>query len=140
MKTKPRLKHNAKSLCDELTQDDGIDPRIYFSNTTKKTSDRKTRQLCKEIKQTIALTLAGEMNEPILANLEVIQVDPISGSRDFMVILAWNGHKDYFEPKEIALTLQKVSGFLRSEIAHSINRKRVPELSFRLLAPGEVRQ
>jgi hypothetical protein len=40
------------------------------------------------------------------------------------------------EPAEVSARLQKALGKLRSEVAATIHRKKVPELAFRVLGPS----
>lgn len=139
MNSKLRLTDETKLLCAELTPDDGIDPRKYFSRKSKTSSNRKTYQLCKEIELTLNLTLAGELADPALSSLVIAKVEPIPESGDFLVIFEWRQNTRDFQFEEVMFSIKKASGFLRSEVAKSINRKRVPQLSYRLLNPEEVK-
>lgn len=138
MNPKLRLADETKLLCAELTPDDGIDPRKYFSRKPKTGSYRKTNQLRKEIELTLSLTLGGELEDPALSNLNIFKVEPIPESGDFLIILEWTSNSRDFQFDKVMLSIKKASGFLRSEVAKSLNRKRVPQLSYRLLIPKEV--
>ncbi|MGV7220865.1 MAG: hypothetical protein ACQ9MH_05015 [Nitrospinales bacterium] len=139
MNSDNRIKNEKKFLCEEINPDDGVDPRKYFSKVSKSYSNRKAFQLCKEIKLTLNLTFAGELVDPYLQNLSVHDMKPIPNSADLLVILIWIGDWDYFDETEILSAVKKVYGYLRSEVARSINRKRVPAFSIRLLNPQEVK-
>jgi ribosome-binding factor A len=140
MKSKRRFIDVMESLCGELGPEDGTHPRKFFSKESKRSLHKKTYQLCKEIQLTLNLTLAGELNDPLLRELTVFSVEPLPESSDLIVVFSWNGDCSQFDFSKIRLAVQNVSGRLRSEVAQAINRKRVPELSFKLLFPGEVKE
>jgi ribosome-binding factor A len=139
MNSKIRSTNNLELLCAEVGPEDGIDPRKFFRRKSNRKFNRKVLQLCKQIQLTLNMTLAGEFEDKLLQNLEIIGVEPVPDSSHLLVILTPSNASEVFKIKEVMLSLQKVSGLLRSEAARSINRKRVPELSFRLLSPQEVK-
>ncbi len=131
--------NEAKQLCDELAPEDGVDPRILARALNTNTKSHKGQQLCKEVKHTLSLVLAGELSDPTLQNLELVDV---TTNEDCQFLFVSVSHIDTgIAPDEhqILNKLQAIQGFLRSAIAQSVKRKRVPALKFKLVrAPNEV--
>jgi len=118
--------------CGELRDDDCVDPREYFRPAANSSRRRKTRQLCSQIAQALSMILASEFDDELLLGLTVLAVEPAPNESQFLVIL----QSDQAEPpvrEEILRRLSQATGFLRSEIAAAITRKRAPQLLFRLL-------
>jgi len=97
-------------------------------------ADRKSQQLCKQVERTLASVLP-ECREPVLRALVVAEVRPLLGaSRLEVVLLAPEiGERDR---RCVEARLARARAFLRAEVAQQIHRKRVPELSFVVLAGG----
>ncbi len=132
-------KPNRKQMlahCDELRDDDGVDPREFFqrkSSGSRQHQHRKTGQLCQQVAETLSLVLASEFDDPRLHNLQVVSVTPAPNATQLLVTVATDASVD-----EAAITathecLARVAGRLRSEVASSITRKRAPRLSFRVV-------
>lgn len=122
--------------CDEVLPDDGEDPRYFKpinNKHRKRIPNRKALQLCAQIRDTINLILSDAHNG-ILQELMVDSITPAPDSTNLVVIIipAW-GH-DYWvvEANMIKQELQKATGWIRSEVAKAIHRKRVPQLQFQL--------
>lgn len=99
---------------------DGKDPRFDRNEFAKKPGNRKALQLCAQVQQ--ALTLAiGSLRDERAANLSVVSVRPNPDSMHMLVTVAGDGDLG---------ALIAASGWLRSEVAASINRKKTPELRF----------
>jgi ribosome-binding factor A len=130
-------KRQAALLCDSLGPEDGIDPRHFFQTRSKTSFDRKTHQLCKQVRQALDLALA-ETTEPALCGLGVARVSPAPDAGRLLTILT--PYPDRAPPSEAAVTaaLARARGRLRTEVAAAINRKKVPALDFRYLPTEEV--
>lgn len=133
-----RASRSITELCGDPQPDDGVDPRTFFQRGSRKKSDRKARQLCGQIAQTLNYVLSGECNDDDLRNLIVMEVVPAPDASRLLVTV---GSCCTDEPLDPAITLQKlqaVNGKLRREIAVAIHRKRTPELLFQVLqtSPG----
>ncbi len=140
MNSKIHSKKNIESLCAEIGPEDGVNLRKFFNKQTNRRANRKAHQLCKQIQLTLNMTLSGELNDPALGNLIVDRVEPVPESSHLLIVFTFADALESFNPVETLQSLQKASGFLRAEAAKAIHRKRVPEFSFRLLNPKEVRQ
>ncbi|MGE3180007.1 MAG: ribosome-binding factor A [Phycisphaerae bacterium] len=137
MKSESR-KHIPRDLCAELHEDDGVDPREAFSRATRRSNrgnDRKTLQLCKQASWTIEVALRCEAADPILNELEVIDVQPAPDSKRLCVFIRPTSQSPERTPHLILERLNLARGFLRAALAVDLSRKRVPELTFEVALP-----
>jgi ribosome-binding factor A len=131
-KTRRRLREN----CRELHDDDAVDPRDFFRpHTTSTGHDRKTLQLCSQVAETLALVLAGELDDEVLQQLQVESVLPAPNASQLAVTLRAPQTLDGAECDEIRRRLDRASGRLRCEVAAAITRRRAPKLVFHLVGP-----
>ena len=140
MKFNHWLQHASK-LCAEIGPGDGVDPRLLARGRERKPAHHKALQLSKEAKRVLSLFLAGEVADPLLQFLQVIDVSPESDGQFLRVTVAPSGAKPELSEKAVVDALVKIQGGLRSAIAHSVKRKRVPALKFRyvgFIEEGEV--
>ena len=114
-------------LADQLGPEDGIDPRLIRPDLTGRTIRRNTLQLCRQVARTLGEALAGCADE-VLQNLHVVGVVPAAGGGRLLVTLATSRPDDRTERH-----LARAYGLLRSEVAAAINRRRTPELVFRVV-------
>lgn len=126
-----RMIRRMRELCGEPAADDGIDPRILKRKQERQAQkDGKTRalQLCSQIAQAINLCLSSS-SDAVLSQLVVTGVEPAPDISRVRVVVA-NQPGTEVHP-EVALDhLQQASGWLRSEVAEAIHRKKTPGLTF----------
>jgi ribosome-binding factor A len=123
-----------RAHCGELSEDDAIDPRDFFKPPRRRGGpDRKTLQLCSQVAQTLALVLAGEMEDDLLQQLQVESVTPAPNASQLAVTLRTSYPLDELLAEEIARRLKLASGRLRCEVAAAITRRRAPKLVFHLI-------
>lgn len=121
--------------CEQLHEDDGIDPReLAKSEGQPRRHDRKTLQLCRQVADTLSLVLAGEFDDELLHNLEVVSVEPAPDASQLLVGVCPAIPGEQVDAAQVMERLAKVSGRLRSEVAAAITRKRAPRLLFQVLA------
>lgn len=125
--------NGAKQLCGEFGPEDGIDPRILARSYDRKMKSYKSMQLCKKVKQSLAMILAGELGDPVLQNLEVVDVSSNTDGQFLLVSVEQMDTDLTTSEQQIFNKLQTLQGYLRTEIAASIKRKRVPALKFSLV-------
>ncbi|KAB2895895.1 MAG: ribosome-binding factor A [Kofleriaceae bacterium] len=90
----------------------------------------KDRQVCRQVADAVAWYLA-ETDDPLLADLIVIQVDPApSAARVLVTLAAAHGEIDAVE---VMSHLREVADELREEVAVEVHRRHAPELSFRVI-------
>ena len=124
-------------LADQLGPEDGLDPRLVRPDLTGRTIRRNTLQLCGQVARTLGEALAACADE-ILRDLHVVGVVPAAGGGRLLVTVARSPSATPWADDLIAQHLANAQGLLRSEVAAAINRRRTPELIFRVV--GEVRQ
>jgi ribosome-binding factor A len=122
--------------CDQLHEDDGVDPREYFkSNNRRNKNNHKTSRLCTQVAQTLSLVLAGEFADERLHNLQVLFVEPAPDASQLIVTVQTNSPCDSAGIHELLNLLGSVSGQLRNAVASAISRKRTPKLQFQIIGP-----
>jgi len=133
---KPSLK-KMMPLCDELSPEDGMDPREFARKDRPHKEDRKVRQLCSQVAETLRLVLSGECADELLQSLRIVAVEPAPNASQLLVTvcsdIAGEETSNAAEIAEITTRLGKMAGKLRCEVAASITRKRAPMLVFRVL-------
>jgi hypothetical protein len=79
-----RKREQMLAHCDELRADDGVDPREYFKTggQNRKRDQRKARQLCAQVRDTLDLVLSGDFDDELLRSLSVVSVTPARRKRD----------------------------------------------------------
>jgi ribosome-binding factor A len=122
--------------CGELHEDDCIDPREFFKpSRDRQKQNRKAKQLCRQVAQTLDLVLSGDCHDETLQILQVVSVVPAPDSSRLLVTLRADVPKNLFDREVILQLLNSQTGRLRSEVAASITRKRVPMLIFHVTGP-----
>jgi ribosome-binding factor A len=96
-------------------------------------SQRKTMQLCHQVAETLNYVLSGECDDEVLQALQVIEVRPAPDDTQLLVIVAPVLPDETLDPIDVMGRLNSVSGWLRSEVARAITRKRAPRLMFQIL-------
>jgi ribosome-binding factor A len=111
--------------CDEFLPGDGVDPR--FETTERKhVPNRKALQLCSQVLDSLNLILSA-CSDISLQQLQVGSVLPAPDSTQLLVVLV---APDGLDQDEVLMKVQAAYGMLRTEVARSICRKRVPQLKF----------
>jgi ribosome-binding factor A len=140
-----RVRDSLSHFRAEADADDGADPHEFFKKegTSNSKSGRKAQQLCAQIAETLQQLLGGESGDEILQALCLIEVSPTPDASQMLVIVGPALGAAPLREEEVMDALGRASGWLRSEIAAAITRKRAPRLVFRYLPgnlPGEVRE
>lgn len=96
------------------------------SRSPRGSTHNKSRQLCRQVQRRLDLALA-ELEDPLLQGLWVRSVEQEPGGRALLVEVV------VANPALVAPTLARLDvarGWLRSEVAAAIHRKRTPHLQF----------
>ena len=126
-----------QQCCGEIHEDDCIDPRKFFQPERDNKENHKVQQLCRQAFETLSLVLA-DCDDELMQLLTIIEVNI---ARDGSKLIATVEHRQAaplvpeLKTCSQAQTLTRLSEQiprLRSELARSISRKRVPNLSFEL--------
>ena len=121
------------SMCGEVRPEDGMDPRDLAKKPRSSKGDRKVRQLCSQVAETLSLVLSGECSDEVLQNLEVVAVDPAPNASQLLVTVRSADAAEATDPAEVSARLASIAGRLRCEVASAITRKRAPKLVFRVI-------
>lgn len=131
-----RKREQMLALCGEIREDDGVDPHQYFKRSTiRKNENRKAKQLCRQVAETLALVLTGETGDELLASLIVESVVPAPDSSRLLVTLHADLPPGQFDRVSLEGRLANSKGRLRCEVAAAITRRKTPVLVFDLVGP-----
>ncbi len=111
----------------------GIDPSRYFDSPSDPRAERKTRQLCREVRDALSGALGG-LEDQVLVDAWIIEVIPAPDASHLRVIVAASPDADL---DAVHGALGRASGVLRGEVASAITRKRTPLLSFQVVRETE---
>jgi ribosome-binding factor A len=98
-------------------------------------TDRKTLQLCSQVAEALQLILLGECDDDVLRELMVDSVVPAPNASQLLVTFSSTSCTSMEKVAEALKRLHQAAGFLRSEVAMSIHRRKAPELLFRIELP-----
>ncbi len=121
---------NVNQLCGEIGPEDGVDPRTIARAMDKKSSSRKGMQLGREARQTISMIFSGELSDPVFQDIEVIDVSASEDGQFLCVTLTQTDTDVELDEPLVLEKCQAVQGFLRSAVAETVKRKRVPTIRF----------
>ncbi|MEE8154619.1 MAG: hypothetical protein V3T53_06615 [Phycisphaerales bacterium] len=126
-----RKRAEARSLCADLHPDDGPPESRRKESRDESSDDRKTMQLCAQVRRALygVIPLPGSTLFEGLV-VEAVEPDP-DASRLRVVISVSPSSPDPITSVHKRLT--DMVGFIRSEVASQIHRKRVPILTFQLI-------
>lgn len=94
--------------------------------------DRKVAQLCREIEQLLSMVFAGHEDE-LLNDLMVDSVIPAPDASHLLVTVYYAGTDEVADAKAIISRLNEERTALRTEVAQAVNRRKAPDISFRLI-------
>ena len=137
-----------RSACGEVGPDDEVDPREVARARMNQHRDlrpkargrendpgRKAHQLGRQVAETLDAVLAGDTRDEALRGLRVVSVIPAPDASRLVVTVAPLPSADRLDLPEILARLEHASGWLRTEVAAAITRKRAPVLSFQIAPP-----
>lgn len=133
-----------RAVCGEIGPEDGVDPRLPVrarrrpgarrpAASAPPEPGRKARQLASQVFETLGGVLAGDTGDDLLGALRVVSVEPAPDASRLLVSLALLPPADAVDPDELRARLARAAGWLRTEVAAAVTRKRAPRLSFRLV-------
>lgn len=135
MNRKDLSQKQQEKLCSELGAEDGIDPRdLARQSTTGKKGGRKTLQLCGQVAEALNYAFGSVCNDDLIRELGVISVQPAPDESRLLVTVG-PMLPGPFDPAQVLSRLQQAMGKLRTEVATSIHRKKVPDLTFHVVHP-----
>ena len=90
----------------------------------------KDLQVCRQVYDALAYALA-ELDDPLIDDLVLASVTPAPNAARVQVTLV-PSHESGFDSEEALTRLREFAADLREEVAAEVNRRRVPELVFRI--------
>lgn len=126
---------NWKDVCGQGGEEDGFDPRLVSrsSGSRHRGLDRKTGQLCQQVRHVLEAVLSGEAHDDDLRNLSVISVEPAPHTGRLLVTVEPWGTDSPPAFDVLAEKLRRATPWLRSELAASISRRKTPDLVFQIV-------
>lgn len=123
----------------DVYPDDEADPRRFFGEAEhSRKGDRKVLQLCKQVEQSAAFTLASVCESDALLGAAVAIVEPAPDAGRLMVSVVLASGKGTEDATEAKTVLLRSTAAFREELGRYIHRKRVPDLVFEVWLAGEV--
>lgn len=116
---------------DQPGPDDGQDPRFDRKENPRAVFNRKSLQLAKQVFRTLSHVFL-ELKDDQLRDLLVESVQPFPNSGRLLVTLVPPISLDLMGMDAINSRLLAIQPILRTEVAASITRRKVPDLIFRL--------
>jgi ribosome-binding factor A len=120
-------------LCGAISPEDGMDPREFARKERPRKGDRKVRQLCSQVAETLGLVLSGECGDEVLQSLRVVAVEPAPNASQLLVTVCAALPGETIDANDVMERLTQTMGKLRCESAAAITRKRAPKLVFRVV-------
>lgn len=126
-----RKRAEARSLCADLHSDDGPPTSRRGESRDDSTDIRKTMQLCAQVRRALygVIPLPGSS---CFEGLVVESVGPDPDASRLRVVISVPVSSTWRIPA-LRNRLLDMAGFIRSEVAPQIHRKRVPFLAFELI-------
>ena len=135
MGNRKRIRRDSEPLANSVGPEDGIDPRYLPRDDGRRSGPgRKSLQLCEQVAQTLSLVLASEFDDEVLRDLTVSEVVPAPDASHLLVTLTLSPSAEAHGIAEVLARLEAHSVRLRAEIASAIHRRRVPQLTYRLMS------
>jgi ribosome-binding factor A len=125
-------------LCDEPGIEDGADPRVFFRRGGRP-ENHKAKRLCGAVHRTLSLCLSSMLDDEAMRSLGVESVEPAPSAGWLTVVLRADRPLDPVDRGRVLRALESMRGGLRAEIGSAVTRRRVPDLRFLILGPGEAR-
>ncbi len=126
-----------RDLCAEPHPDDGVPPQVLARRKRNvgsvKAGRHRLGQLCKQVRVALEQAIACDCGDPEIQCLELVSVKPVTGSSVLEVTLR-SPVADLAAIERAHARLESASGLLRAVVGDAINRKRVPQLRFRVIA------
>lgn len=119
-----------QNLAADHSPEDGMDPKEFFRKSNFRGPGRKVMQLCGQVQHALYFILGAEVGDESLGLLDVVSVEPAPDSTRLLVTLK---RPESMTTDEVMDRLQTASKAIRSEVAASIHRKKVPDLVYRVV-------
>jgi hypothetical protein len=121
-------------LSGSIQPDDGVDPRYDVRGFhTNRHLDRKAAQLCEQVRQALDFIVPDALQETSFDAL-VVGVQPAPNTGNLLVLLA--GVDPSLDELQLHQAIIERAGLIRTAVAESIQRRKAPTLTFRVIRPS----
>ncbi len=129
MPSSKRDADDLRAFCAEVFEDDGVNPDEDKRRDANRARprDRKLEQLCKQVEHALQ-TVFLAVQLPCDACISSVVPAPNAGRLRVMV-----GVPADCDHAPVAAELDRCKGYLRTEVAQAISRRRAPELVFSIV-------
>jgi ribosome-binding factor A len=117
--------------CSNVGPEDGTDPRDWKKDWNARRPGRKALQLCRQVAEALNSALAGGA-DAVLQDLLVVAVEPAPNAGRLLVTVAAAPSAADRDAATVSVLLHSAAGWLRSEVAAAIYRRKTPELIYRV--------
>jgi len=125
-------------MCGQLHDDDCVDPKDYFKPMRNyDAADKKAKQLCRQAFETLEMAFS-DCDQELMQSMFVASVVPAPDSSRLLVTVGVDLLPVEFSQPLILALLRDQTPRLRAELARSISRKRVPNLTFRVFSKVQL--
>lgn len=137
MKRTPKRRQlsGIEELCSEVRPEDGVSPKVLARQRKRRRAkpNHHVFQLCKQVRQAIDAAILCDCGDPLFDDLTACWVTPVNGDSSHLLVSFGIRDPDPSKIERVYLRLNEVSGLIRTAVADSICRKRVPQLRFEIL-------
>lgn len=121
------------ALSASVQPDDGLDPRFdQHGGQSIGKIDRKTAQLCAQVRRVLEFAVPEALQDSDFDAL-VLDVQPAPNTGHLLVLLSSLTSSDEAANQQLECVLMQHSGQIRTAVAQSIQRKKAPTLTFRVV-------
>jgi ribosome-binding factor A len=115
------------------------DEARFFFDLESARPDHRVHSLCRQAQEAVSLAFAEAVADVRLDGAWVASVDPAPGPGHLLVSVVLPPGADGDAVDAAWAALREMTPWVRSEVARAIHRKRVPELSFRVVVEAEAK-
>jgi ribosome-binding factor A len=134
-----RTRRQLLAHCDEMRDDDGIDPRDFFrKEPLHKKKHHKLERLCRQVAETLDQVIAGEFADDLLQCLRIVSVMPAPDASRLLVTLHADCNPEVFDRPLLEDRLAACKGRLRCAVAAANTRRKAPSLAFNVIGPDST--
>ncbi len=123
--------------------EDGCDPvrfhdrRHRHRHSQRGESGRKALQLCRQVERALGAIFACS-HDAQLQSVQVVSVEPAPHSGRLRVTVVGTSPADATDRHNLEACLDRASGWIRTEVAFAVHRRKAPELYFVVLGPKVI--
>jgi ribosome-binding factor A len=119
--------------CSALGPEDGTDARDWKKDWNARRPGRKALQLCRQVAEALDAAFVGS-GDAVLNGLQVLRAEPAPHAGRLLVTVAAAPSAAERDAGVVLGHLHGAAGWLRSEVAAAIHRRKTPELTFAIRA------